>query len=202
MSGTECTDRSSKRGPSGGEDDSGARSALVGLVRSRALLAALGTQVVAAARAAGMGDLPEPHLGADLANSPEPHAQQLRATEASFDWLAFAHPDVPMWEAHVGVVHVGHASYDVGVHLAARLIGAEDDILQLAGALGRTPTYSERSRELQVVVRRFHLPEQRDDAAHLCLDLFHHLSRLAARPIRPLPSHLAHRSQHSRKEPT
>lgn len=175
MNGTECTDRSTKCGPSSGEDPSGNRSAKAGPMHSRALLAALGTNVVDTARTAGMRELPEPHLGADLAHSADPYAEQLRAAEASFDWLAFAHPGASMWEAHVGVVHVGQASYDVGVHLAARLTGAEEDILQFADALGRTPTYSERSRELQVVVRRLRLPEQHDEAARLSLELFQHL---------------------------
>jgi hypothetical protein len=146
-------------------------------VHSRALLAALATAVVDAARVTGMADLPEPYLGADVAASPHPYAKELRAAEVSFDWLAFAHPGASMWEAHVGVIHSGHGAYDVGVHYSSRLTGAEEGIRQVADSLGRTSTYSEHSREHQVFVRRVNLPEQEDEAARLTLELFQYLTQ-------------------------
>jgi hypothetical protein len=134
---------------------------------------------VAAARLAGMPELPEPHLGADLEASPDPDAERLRAAGASFDWLAFTRPGASVWEEHVGVIHAGHGGYDIGVHLADRLAAAEVRIQRLAESLGRTPVHSGPSGEHQVVVRRLHLPDQHDEAVRLSLDLFQYLSRPA-----------------------
>jgi hypothetical protein len=146
---------------------------------SRGLLTALAVAVVEAARATGMPELPEPHLGADLVASPDAQAQQLRAADASFDWLALTRPGASVWDEHVGVVHVGQASYDVGVHVADRLATAAVRIQRLADVLGRTTTHSGPAREHQVVARRLRLPEQQDEAIRLTLDLFEHLSRPA-----------------------
>lgn len=145
----------------------------------RSVLVELANEVGRTARHRRLGSEPEAHLGADLAYSSDPHAVRLRSAGASFEWLAFAHSGTPMWTAHVGVVRVADASYDIGLHLTDRLSTAEARLRRLADPLGLTPTYSAASAEHQLVVGRLSLPGQQDEAVRLCLDLFQQLSRSA-----------------------
>lgn len=144
-----------------------------------ALIGALGDLADAVYAAVPHAPRPVPHHGHLLANIDDPVVQQLSAVGASFDWLAFALPTVPLWDAHVGVIHVHDLTVDVGIHIYVDRSREVERLRRLAARLGLPLDYSTVAREYQLVVARAHLSQQRHAVITACVDAFHRLAQLA-----------------------